>query len=398
MPLLCLALLPLALILGLAMQRALIAIGTRTGALDSVGVQGHHKPEIRPIPNIGGVGVFWALAAPVLALLAIVLPFARSTDHEWQEEPGLIPVDLWDHLPGLAERAPLALTLLACLFVLHVIGLVDDRRPLGPWPKLAVMLGVSAALAILTHTRLLTVLDAHAGGPWLSYAVTILWLALVTNAMNFIDNMDGLASGVASIASASLLAIALLSQQWFIAAMLALTLGSLLAFLAFNFPLWRGARARIFMGDSGSLVVGLLLAFLSVRITYYSSDPAHPVPAGLGWHALLTPLVVLAIPLYDFFVVSSIRVAQGKSPFVGDQQHLSHRLVARGLSKRDAVLVIWGFAGVSALAGVAMVRASAFVAILLGAIVLLTLATLALLEYAGSPTRRAKNGTGDRVP
>src|SRR5207244_10275947 len=125
-------------------------------------------------------------------------------------------------------------------------------------------------------------------------------------------------------------------------------------FLVFNFP-WGGQPATIFMGDGGSLVIGFLLGFLTVRTTYVSAGVEGP---GLGsaWYGVFMPLVVLAIPLYDFCSVTLIRLSQGKSPFVGDLQHFSHRLVKRGLSKRAAVVVIYGFTAVPAIGGVLLAR------------------------------------------
>ena len=114
--------------------------------------------------------------------------------------------------------------------------------------------------------------------------------------------------------------------------MLALLLGALLGFLCFNFP-----PATIFMGDSGSLVIGFLLGVLTVRTTY--------LPPGMdiarGWYTLFAPVIVLALPLYVFIVVCAIRISRGKSPFVGDTNHFSHRQVARGRSRRTAVLCLY---------------------------------------------------------
>ncbi|MBK7405411.1 MAG: undecaprenyl/decaprenyl-phosphate alpha-N-acetylglucosaminyl 1-phosphate transferase [Phycisphaerales bacterium] len=175
----------------------------------------------------------------------------------------------------------------------------------------------------------------------------MLWIALVTNALNFIDNMDGLCAGVATIAGVCFLAAAIINGYWFIAATLALLVGSCLGFLAFNVP-----PARIFMGDGGSLILGFTLAFLTVRTTYY--DPAR---AG-GWYGVFMPLAVLAVPLYDFLAVSLIRVRQGRSPFVGDQQHLSHRLVRRGFTKPAAVGLICSLAAITGISGIVLERSS----------------------------------------
>ncbi len=368
---LCLALIPAALAVSCPLTAILARLGHRLGAFDSPGVEGQVKEPQRRVPNTGGVAIFAGIALPMLAGLALLVPLARTSDLEWQEEPGLIPVALWEHLPGIAQQAPLALGLLSALAALHLLGVIDDRRPLGPWIKLTVMLVAAGAIASLTDTRLLTALDAHVGGPWLSIAITVLWIAVVTNAMNFIDNMDGLCAGVASVAGTCFLAAALLSGQWFVAATLALLVGSCLGFLAYNRP-----PARIFMGDGGSLVIGFLLGFLTVRTTYYDA-------AG-GWYAVFMPLVVLAVPLYDFVSVTIVRLRQGKSPFVGDLNHFSHRLVRRGLGKPAAVAVICGLTGVTGLSGVMLASLAPWQAILVGVQCVVILLVVAAFEFASA--------------
>ncbi|MBC7833817.1 MAG: undecaprenyl/decaprenyl-phosphate alpha-N-acetylglucosaminyl 1-phosphate transferase [Phycisphaerales bacterium] len=397
MVLLCIALIPVALILSLPLTALVRRLSLAAGAFDGPGVAGQVKMSARRVPNTGGIAIFLAFAAPVLIGLAQLAPIGRSPDTEWREEPSLVPADLHEHVAGIADRAPEALILLGCLAVLHILGLIDDRRPLGPWFKLTVMLGVSAAAVHFTNTRLLTMLDAQVGGPWLSILLTILWLGVVTNAMNFLDNMDGLAAGVASIAASFFLAAALINQQWFIAAMLAMLVGSLLGFLWFNFPIGRQRHAvtggaTIFMGDGGSLVVGFLLAFLTARTTFHSPR------LGGGWYAVLMPLVVLAIPLYDFIVVSAIRIAHGKSPFVGDLNHLSHRLVRRGLTRRQAVLVIWGLTAVTAIGGISLGQLRDWQAVLVGVQTVLVLLVLAIVEYAGSRPSASAPTAASAVP
>jgi UDP-GlcNAc:undecaprenyl-phosphate GlcNAc-1-phosphate transferase len=295
----------------------------------------------------------------------------------------------------LSQRTPLALVFLGGVVLLHVVGVIDDRRPLGPWVKLAAIVVAATAVCLTDQTRLLTMLDNHVGGAWLSVGITVLWIAVVTNAFNFMDNMDGLAAGCAAVASACFLAAALLNGQWFIAGCLGLLIGGLLGFLIFNFP-----PARLFMGDGGSLVIGFILAVLTVRTTYYSPVTwiveGREVDAGLGWHAVFMPLVILAVPLYDFVSVVVIRVCQGRSPFVGDLQHFSHRLVRRGLSKRAAVLVIWGFTLVTGVSGVMLASLSEWQAILVGVQTLAILGVIGAFEYASSEAHKQGRGGARR--
>lgn len=368
---LVLLLIPVAFAVALPATLAARRIGRRLGALDGPGVAGQVKAPPRRVPNTGGVGIFLGVVVPMVAGLAAAWILT--------DPPTAFLAPLTDHLAGIRDQTPTAVVLLLGLTVLHIMGLVDDRRPLGPWIKLAVMALPAAAVATLTDTRLLMLLDAHAGGPWLSVLVTVLWFLVVTNAMNFMDNMDGLAAGVAAVAASCFLAAALLGGQWFIAATLALLVGSALGFLVFNFP--RPGGAKVFMGDGGSLVLGFLLAFLTTRTTYLTGD-APAAAAGVPY-ALLMPLVILAVPLYDFASVVLLRLSQGRSPFVGDLQHFSHRLVARGLTRSAAVLVICGLTAATGLAGVSLASLQPWQAALVGLQTFLILAVIALFEYSG---------------
>jgi UDP-GlcNAc:undecaprenyl-phosphate GlcNAc-1-phosphate transferase len=271
--------------------------------------------------------------------------------------------------------------LIICVSLIHTLGLVDDRKPLGPMLKLFIMIALAFSASHFTNTRILTLLDAHVGGPWLSTAITVLWIVTLTNAMNFLDNMDGLSGGVGAIAAASFAVVAAMHGHWFIASCFALLFGSLIGFLFHNFP-----PARVFMGDGGSLVIGFLLAFLAIRITYIDETSTR-------WHALLTPFAILAVPLYDFVSVTLVRLSKGRSPFVGDLNHFSHRIVRRGLSKRSAVLVIYGFTACTGAAGILMSSLREWQALLLAGQIMLMLVVVAIFEYAAATDASSEGGT-----
>jgi UDP-GlcNAc:undecaprenyl-phosphate GlcNAc-1-phosphate transferase len=199
--------------------------------------------------------------------------------------------------------------------------------------------------------------------------------------------MDGLTGGVAAIAGSFFLAAALVHQQWFIAAALALLVGACVGFLTLNFPsrlAGPDSRASIFMGDGGSLVVGFTLAFLTVRTTFIPTSPAGLAITN-NWYGVLMPLLVLAVPLYDFTSVCIIRLRAGRSPFVGDLNHLSHRLHRLGLSRRDAVLVIYGLTAITSIGGVALGSLEPWQAVMVGGQTLLVLLILALFEARRLP-------------
>lgn len=380
------------------------AIGRRLNALDAAGVPGQIKAAPRRVPNTGGVGIFLGLAVPMLGVLVLPLmvdvgsllaPFAPEfarvkANFESQRIPGLV--------------------LLACVTVLHITGLVDDRRPLGPYVKLVLMIALATIAVRATNSRMFEFLDGPAGGAWASIGLTVVWVCVITNAFNFLDNMDGLSGGLGAIASGFFLAVALMGKQWFVGSVFALLLGATLGFLVFNFP-WRERRtlagggseggASVFMGDGGSLVLGFVIAIMSVRITYLFPGLAGAGSAGESgltapWFAVLMPLGILAVPLYDFCSVVGIRLKQGRSPFVGDLQHFSHRLVRHGLTQRDAVLVIYGCAMITGIGAIMLPRLVLWQAVLVGVQVVLVLLVIALYEYARTPSESGERSERER--
>ncbi len=381
-PLLVLLLAAAAVALSAPLAALLVRLGHRAGALDSAGTGGHAK-VLRRVPNIGGVAIAATVALPLLAVVAAGHAIGADRIAEW--------------FPALAASArrlpdvlPQATAILVGVASLHLMGLIDDRRAL-PWlPKLAVQLAVAAGTVHFGGIRVLHLADAWAGGPWLSVCVSVAWIVVMVNAINFLDNMDGLAGGVAFVGAAALAVAAAVAEQWMTAGLLAVLAGALLGFLVFNFPWRAGQAARIFMGDGGSLVVGYLLAVLAMAIVFTAPDrPGY----ALGTHAygVFAPLVILAVPLYDACTVTLLRRSQGRSPMVGDQQHFSHRLVLRGLTKRGAVLLICALAAVCGVSGLLLGSAAPWQAALIGAQVAVVLGTIAALEQ---PQLRAMRDAG----
>ncbi len=380
-----LLLLPLGFLIALPVTTALVRLGHRAGTLDSAGATGHAK-ALRSIPNIGGIAIAVATLGPLLAGLAILtfageaiadLPVVGSSLASFSDRLG-------------SERTTWWLIVLGGL-VLHVTGVIDDRRALGPWTKFSVQLGVAATVVIVADLRLVTALDLFGPmGTATSAVFTVVWIVAVCNAINFLDNMDGLAGGVAAIASGVFLAATILNDQWFVAAAFALLCGGLLGFLTLNVP-----PARIFMGDGGSLLVGWMLAVLTVRTTFVDpNDPAFAL--GTAWYGVLMPLVVLAVPMYDLVSVSLLRIAQGRSPLVGDQQHLSHRLVWLGLSKRAAVVVIWALTAATGVGGIVLGSLAPWQAVMVGAQTGCILLVLGLLEAGARRRLKAATDHEDR--
>ena len=232
---------------------------------------------------------------------------------------------------------------------------------------------------IVADVRVLTV-----AGPGVSIAASTLWLVMIINAFNFLDNMDGLAGSVGIVCGAALLAAAVQMEQWFVAGWLCVLVGALLGFLPFNFP-----RARTFMGDAGSTVVGYFLAVLSCLTTYV--PPGEPLDVG----RMLTPLVLMAVPLYDMASVIALRLRSGLSIFVGDRRHFSHRLLDRGMAPTAAVLTIVLCTAGTAIAAALLPRVDGAGAMLVAAQTALILLIMALLEWGPRASRSAGAESSD---
>lgn len=351
------------------LTRVMIGLAPRIGFVDKPGGRKIHD---NPKPLGGGVAITLALILPLLAGI-IAVQFAP----EWTIETLSDHPDARALVEGARNQTPLSLALIGGILVMHIMGLVDDRKALGPYLKLFVQLAAAGGLVIGFDMRVMTFLDAHVGGPWLSGLLTILWIAAITNAFNFLDNMDGLSAGVATICATAFLVSTCLIGQWFVAATLACFVGAVLGFLIWNFP-----PARIFMGDSGSLVIGFVLGVLTVRTTFL----APGVEFVNAWHGVLSPLLVLALPLYDLIVVSAIRLSRGKSPFVGDRNHFSHRLVNRGMSRRTAVLCLYLVTATTSVAAIVLPQVrSGLLAFLIAGQVVMILGLVMLLEQHPLP-------------
>lgn len=395
-------------VLALVLTRLMIWLSPKIGFVDK---PGHRKIHANPKPLGGGVAIFWSFAICLAVGVGfgttkagqsiVVHDLAMRIDQALKNHQPLLPpspneplrLDGYDDSvyravrSGLEQQLPLLGGLLIAALAMHVMGLFDDRKALGPYSKLLVQLGVTAALVIileqLAHQtpslrlRVLTTLDQYGLGPWPSIVLTVFWIAGITNAFNFLDNMDGLSAGVAAVCTTAFLVTTLSIGQWFVAATLAVFLGSLLGFLVWNF-----APAKIFMGDSGSLVVGFVLGVLTVRTTFL--PPGESWAA--GWYAVFAPIIVLAVPLYDLIVVSLIRLSRGYSPFKGDTNHFSHRLVARGMSRRTAVLCIYLVTAATSIAAILLPQVkSSFGAILILMQTALVLGVVLLLEQHKLP-------------
>jgi UDP-GlcNAc:undecaprenyl-phosphate GlcNAc-1-phosphate transferase len=236
-------------------------------------------------------------------------------------------------------RELIAILLAATL--VSLCGLADDRWTLHAYPKL---LGQALAAVILVIGGIQVQLFTN---DTYNIILTIIWVVGITNAMNLLDNMDGLSSGVATVCGAFFLLLAAQSGQILVSALAAGLMGACIGFLRYNLN-----PATIFMGDTGSLFLGLFLAVLGIKLRF----PANQII--ITW---MVPLCVLALPILDTTLVSISRLRRGKNPLThGGKDHISHRLVQLGLTRREAVLTCYLLAGVGGMVASYVARANTF--------------------------------------
>lgn len=248
----------------------------------------HHTPK----PLLGGMAIYGAL---VLALVFFSPPFYLV------EFGAIIAGATW----------------------LALVGFVDDRDGMKPLIKMS---GQAIAAVVLIgagiHVRIFEI-------QVLNYAFTLVWVVGITNAMNFQDNMDGLAAGITAVASIFFFVMAVQQELTLVSSLAAALAGASIGFLIYNFN-----PASTFMGDMGSMVLGFLLAVLAIKLDF-------KVPADRQVITWMVPVVVLGLPIFDTTLVVFTRLREKRSPMQGGKDHTSHRLVSLGLSHRNAVLVLY---------------------------------------------------------
>jgi UDP-GlcNAc:undecaprenyl-phosphate GlcNAc-1-phosphate transferase len=297
----------LALVLVLLLTPAVAALARRIGAVDQPAPRRLNEESV---PRLGGLALFVGILIPALAFL-----------------------------PGGDETRGLLLG----MAIATLVGAVDDFRGLSWWQKLG---GQVAAAAVPTTFGIYIdrftfplVTDPYLELPtWLGVAATIVWVVAIMNMVNFLDGMDGLAAGVCAIAGTTFALIALSLGKPTAAILSAIVAGACFGFLRHNF-----FPARIFMGDSGALLLGFLLATLSIQGLLKTAATV----------ALFFPLFVLAIPILDTGFVLARRIKHGEKLYAADQAHLHFRFLRRGFSQRRAALTMYGWCATLAAAALA---------------------------------------------
>jgi len=284
----------------------------RFGVVDQPDQQ--RKFHAAPIPRMGGVAIFASVLGAYCLLLAVRL------------SSGAI---VWEGLP-------LVVRLLPAFAVVFGIGLIDDVVSLRPWKKLSAEVA-AAILAWFGGIHVTALVGYSFTGVAVSFVITIIWIVTCTNAINLIDGVDGLATGVSLFAAFTMLIAALLSNNIPMALAVVPLVGALLGFLRYNFN-----PASIFLGDCGSLTLGFLLGCFGAVWSEKSSTV-------LGMTA---PLLVLAVPLLDVGLAIVRRFLRGQPIFAADHAHIHHKPMSRGLTPRRLVLILYGICGIGAAASI----------------------------------------------
>jgi UDP-GlcNAc:undecaprenyl-phosphate GlcNAc-1-phosphate transferase len=292
------------------------SFATRRGLLDQ---PGGRKAHDAPKPRLGGVAIYLSFTSTVLVGFALA-PWLASVP----EIRAALPAAM-EALKGAWEvRSPLV-GLLVGGTIMFVVGLMDDllgERFPTRWKFAGQTLAATVAVACGIRVD-------FAGNEVVNIVLSVLWIVGISNAFNLLDNMDGLAAGVAAVSSAVFLINAAELGEIFICFILAALIGSLVGFLRFNFP-----PASLFMGDSGALFLGFTLSSLTILEHYVTTASSTLFP-------VLMPPLVLAVPLLDTSSVIYIRLLEKRPIYIGDRSHLSHRLVGCGLTELQAVIFLY---------------------------------------------------------
>lgn len=313
-------------------------LALKSGLLDQ---PASRKSHAKPIPLLGGLGLLLGTSAASVLVIALVT----------------------------SAISPSVLGIAGASAFIALVGLADDRWSLHPLLKLLLEI-VAAAILILSGVRVQLPIPEL-----LNYAITILWIVGLTNAFNFLDNMDGLAAGVSAVASAFIMLIATQSGQYLVASLAAAIFGASLGFVRYNFK-----PATIFMGDTGSLLLGFVLAVLTLRLRF------DAMPNFVTW---MVPILIMGLPLFDTALVVVSRIRRKVNPFTtAGRDHTSHRLLLLKFSVREAVLILYLVCvafGMSALMVISLAPLESYIFAL--AIALLAVVSIAYLERTYAKTQ-----------
>ena len=316
-----------------------------------------HKKHAKATPLMGGAAMFSAW------ILAIIMGYIAVNAFN----SGSFSRDLSQNVSGVNYVGGRVFFICLGAFLATALGLIDDKLALKAGTKFFGQFIIAAIAVSFGGIKI----SVFFNNPVIIWCISVLWIMLLINAINFFDNMDGLAVGTVTIAMALFTAVAAMNGQYFIAVFGALTCGVCVGFWFFNHT-----PATIFMGDSGSHLLGYLLAVMSASVTYFSRDYS------LTRFPILIPLFILAIPLFDAFSVVLIRLYHHKPIYVGDHNHLSHRFVKMGMSRKRAVQMVHLMALIIGLSVLPLLWGDHKIAFVILAQAMLMLLFMSLIQYA----------------
>jgi UDP-GlcNAc:undecaprenyl-phosphate GlcNAc-1-phosphate transferase len=324
----------------------------------------HHVPK----PYLGGVAIF--LSFTIVLVLNIILYLSLRNDVYIQSYFAVLTSQYSLFLSAWPKLA--AIVTGSCLIV--AVGVIDDINSKLISPLLKLLLQTAAALiAVYFGVRI-----SFFPFDWMDWIFSIIWIVLISNAFNLLDNMDGLSSGVAGISAFIFFCISASQGQFFMAMILSIFMGSVLGFVKYNYY-----PSKIFMGDGGSLFLGYLLGTLTISASYVTQQSSSLLPA-------LMPVVILSIPLFDTTSVILIRLKERRPIYVGDKRHLSHRLVDMGFNVPQAVNIIYLLTIAIGLAAFLLPSLPVFLAILVFFQIVIIMIIISILMFMGKRNKNPK--------
>ncbi len=287
-----------------ALTPVMRSIALRTNFVDQPNAA--HKSHQEPIPYLGGVAI-------ILGILIIVYA-SILTQNNFKN-------DFW-----------LATSLLGPALILGIVGLIDDRKALPPLPRFMAQTAAGVFTAILIIAT--DTVGNPSGNSLLDAVITVVWIVGISNSINFFDNLDGGAAGAVAATSFGLFLITYSNGQFLISATSLTIFAAMLGFL-----IWNKSPAKIYMGDAGALFLGTVISVLTIRLN--PEVPSQTISFAI-------PLLLLAVPILDTSVAVVSRIRRGRSIFQGGHDHLSHRLMRKGFTKRQSAYALWSLAAIFA--------------------------------------------------
>lgn len=319
-----------------------------------------HKLHAKATPLLGGLGMCAAFLSTALCALLAKHFFPQMADHTvLQESHGVLCV----------SRETTVLFLCAVLATL--LGMYDDKYSMKAWKKLIGQIVIAAAAVSWGSLSI----SLFVSNPVVSWCFSVFWIILIFNAVNFFDNMDGLAVGTCTIAFLFFAVAAAVNRQYLVATLAAVSAGSAMGFWFYN-----RAPAGIFMGDSGSHFLAFLVAAVSAKVTYYTPG------VSTTRLTVMIPLFILAIPLLDTLTVVLIRIHNHKPIYIGDHNHISHRFLHMGLTRPQAVSMVHLLCLISGLGALPLLwgdERTTILLILQGLVIFLLITFLQFTLYKG---------------